>query len=112
MQQTSLGSMTYKSLLGRPRDYTLIAFNVVGAIVYVCLASRSWVIPQERGLHSETGEPFVWALFVMPIFAVFLLANVIWGVFILVRRQWRSGYLWLLTALMWLVAAAIDFAHH
>jgi hypothetical protein len=92
--------------------YALIALNLVGAIVYVCLASRSWAIPQERGLHSETGEPFVWALSVMPIFAIFFVVNVGWGAFIVVRRQWRRGYLWLLTVLIWLVAAAIDFAHH
>jgi hypothetical protein len=90
----------------------LLVFNFIGAIVYVCLASRSWAIPQERGLHSETGEPFVWGFTVIPIFTIFLLVNFVWGGLILVRRQWRSGYLWLLTALIWLVAAVIDFAHH
>ncbi len=112
MQQISLGSVISKSRLGRPRDYALLAFNLVGAVVYVCLASRSWAIPRERGLHSETAEPFIWFLSIAPIVAIFFVANVIWGVLILVRRQWRSGYLWLLTALIWLVAAVIDFAHH
>jgi Ca2+/Na+ antiporter len=58
----------------------LLVLNFIGAVVYVVAASRSWAIPQERGLHSQTAEPFI------------------------VRRQWRSGYLWLLTALIWLVA--------
>jgi hypothetical protein len=31
---------------------------------------------------------------------------------ILGRRQWRSGRLWLLAALCWLVALWVDFAHH
>jgi hypothetical protein len=112
MQQISLECVTSRSLLGRPRDYALIAFNFVGAIVYVCLASRAWTIPRERGLHSATAEPFIWFLSVAPIVAIFFVVNVIWGVLILVRRRWRSGYLWLLTALIWLVAAVTDFAHH
>ena len=90
----------------------LLVFNLIGAIVYVCLASHAWAIPREKGLHSETAEPFIWFLFAAPIFAIFCVVNVIWGVLILVRRRWRSGYLWLLTALIWLVAAVIDFAHH
>ena len=112
MQQTYFGPMTCKSFPGRPRDYALLAFNLLGAIVYVFLASRAWAIPRERGLHSETGEPFIWFLSVAPIVAIFFVVNVIWGVLILVRRQWPRGYFWLLTALMWLLAAVIDFAHH
>jgi hypothetical protein len=51
-------------------------------------------------------------MFVVPIFTIFFVVDVVWGGLILVRRQWRSGYLWLLAALIWLVAAVIDFAHH
>lgn len=112
MQQISLGSVTCKSHRGWPTDYALLALNLVGAIVYVCLASHAWAIPQERGLHSQTAEPFIWFLFVAPIFAVFFVVNVIWGVLILVSRQWLRGYFWLLTALIWLLAAVIDFVHH
>jgi hypothetical protein len=63
-------------------------------------------------LHSVTAEPLIWGFSVMPILLIFFVVNVIWDGLILARRQWRSGYLWLLTALIWLVAAAIDFAHH
>lgn len=112
MQQISLGSVTWKSFPGRPRDYVVLASNLIGSIIYVRRASLSWAIPQEKGLHSQTGEPFVWAAGVIPIFAIFFLVNVGWGVLILVRRQWRSGYLWLLTAFIWLLAVVIDFAHH
>ena len=92
----------------------LLTANVVGAVIYVLVASHGWVIPQERaaGLHSVTGEPFVWALYVLPICIVFLVLNVTWGAFILVRKQWRTGLLWLSTQPIWLVAIAIDFAHH
>jgi len=111
MQQISLGTMNRKSLPGRP-DYVLIAFNLIGAIIYVRLASPSWAIPQERGLHSQTAEPFIWFLSVMPIFTIFFFVDVVWDGLILVRRQRRSEYLWLLTPLIWLAAAATDFAHH
>jgi hypothetical protein len=90
----------------------LLVLNFIGAIIYVHRASLSWAIPQEKGLHSQTGEPFIWAAGVIPIFAIFFVVNGVWGGLILVRRQWRNGYLWLLTALIWLVAIVIDFAHH
>jgi hypothetical protein len=108
----SFGAVTSKGSRRWPTDYALLAFNLIGAMVYVRLASFSWAIPQERGLHSQTGEPFVWAAAVIPIFAIFFMVNVAWGMVILFRRQWRRGYLWLLTALIWPVAAVIDFAHH
>ncbi len=60
-------------------DLALLTVNVLGAITYVIAASRSWAIPQERGLNSTTGEPFVWALFVVPIFAVFAVVNLLGG---------------------------------
>ena len=92
MQQISLGSGTYKSFLARSRGYVLLTLNLAGAVDYECLASRSWAIPQERGLHSETGEPFVWAFSVMPVFTIFFVVDVFWGALILVSQQWRRGY--------------------
>jgi hypothetical protein len=86
---------------------------MIGAAVYVARASQSWRIPQERGLHLPlTGEPFIWALAIAPILAVFTLVNVSWGVRILIGRQWRSGRLWLLAVLIWMVVILIDFVHH
>jgi len=90
----------------------LFSLNVVGAITYVIAASYSWAIPHERGLHSGTGEPFTWALAVLPIFAAFALVNLSWGAYICSKRRWRSGYFWLMTAAVWLVAVCVDFAHH
>jgi hypothetical protein len=92
----------------------LLAANVVGAVIYVLAASHGWVIPRERaaGLHSVTGEPYIWALSVFPICIVFFVLNVTWGAFILARKRWRTGILWLLTIPIWVVAAAIDFSQH
>jgi len=92
----------------------LLVLNFIGAIVYVVRASNGWVIPRERelGLHSVTGEPFIWALSIFPVCAVFFMLNLTWGGFILARKQWRTGILWLSTIPIWLIAAAVDFAHH
>ena len=78
-------------------------------------ASRGgWAIRQERaaGINTTTGEPLIWFLSIAPVIATFLVLDIAWGVTILARRQWKGGQLWLLSALMWTVAAAIDFAHH
>jgi len=92
----------------------LFTINFVGAAGYVVAASKAWVPAQERavGLHSVTGEPFIWSLSVFPIWAVFILLNLIWGGFTVARRQRRSGIWWLMTIPVWLVAMAVDFTHH
>jgi hypothetical protein len=82
--------------------------------MYVIRASTGWAIPQERaaGIYTLTGEPFVWAVAVLPIVVVFALLNLIWGAYICVNKRWRSGYFWLMAAAVWLIAVCIDFAHH
>ena len=93
-------------------NLVLLTVNILGAIIYVLAASHGWVIPQEHGAVPVSGEPFVWALFVIPIYAVFGLVNVSWGAYILSKRRWRSGYFWLMAAAVWLIAICVDFAHH
>jgi hypothetical protein len=86
--------------------------NAIGAFVYLWRVSLSWVIPQEQGLRSATGEPFIWAVAALPVFAVCFLMNLTWAVLILIRRDWQSGRLWLLTTVIWLISILIDFSHH
>ena len=93
----------------------LVIANVLGITAYLYLTSRyAWAIPQERehGVHTVTGEPFIWAGIVVPIWATFALINLIWGVTIVVKERWRIALLWLAVVCMWLVAVVIDFAHH
>jgi hypothetical protein len=92
----------------------LLAANLIGAVVYVVLSSHAWAIPQEGAarVHSVSGEPFIWAMYVMPICGFFFVLNLTWGAFIIVRRQWSNGVFWLLTLAVWLVGVAVDFAHH
>jgi hypothetical protein len=87
---------------------------VAGAILYLFTASRGgWAIPAERaaGINTTTGEPFIWFLNILPIVATFLVINVVW-VTILARRQWKGCVFWLLSAVIWMTAVTIDFAHH
>jgi len=102
------------NLLTQRWSVLLLAANIVGTVIYLVAASHGWVIPQEReaGLHSVTGEPYVWAAYVIPICAAFLVLNLTWGAVIIGRRQWQAGIFWLLTMPIWVVAVAIDFAHH
>ena len=88
----------------------LVVSNVIGATMYVFASSHGWVDP--RTPDVVTGEPFIWATSVFPIWGFFVLLNLTWGTFIVARKQWRSGRVWLLTIQIWVVAAAIDFAHH
>lgn len=88
--------------------------NFLGNVIYLLGAKHAWIIPEEaaNGIHSMTGEPFVWAAFVVPIWVVFLIVNVAWGVTILARRRWLQGRIWLMSGFTWIVAVVIDFEHH
>jgi hypothetical protein len=99
----------------RAASIGLLLLNVVGSIFYVVAASRGgWTIPEERaaGIHTTTGEPFIWFLSILPIIVTFSVINVAWGAVILARRQYKGGLLWLLAAVVWLGAVVVDFAHH
>jgi len=88
--------------------------NVSGIAVYLLGARHAWVIPEEKanGIHSITGEPFVWAAFVLPVWIVFLVINLAWGSMIVARRRWLDGRIWLMAFFIWIVAVVVDFAHH
>lgn len=96
------------------RDAILLLANVIGAALYVIRASLAWRIPQERaaGLDSISGEPFIWAINVFPIWIIFAVPNTSWAAILLSRREWRSARIWVLIIIFWLTAATIDFAHH
>ena len=104
----------YKHISASRLSLTLFIANLLGAIAYVHAASPSWAIPEERaqGVHSVTGEPFIWALGALSIFAGFSLLDFLWGAYICAKRKWQSGYIWLATLVIFLIAVWIDFAHH
>ena len=93
-------------------DRSLLVANLMGAVVYLLAASPSWAIPEERGMQSTTGEPFVWVLFVVPIFASFGLLNLFWATAMFWGKRWQSYRMLFAAAAVWLVAVCVDFAHH
>ena len=87
----------------------LLAANVIGAFVYLKEASQGWGPPELRGM--DAGEFVAWAFRALPVFLLFLLINVIWGVSKLVRPQWRSGRLYATVWLVWIIAFAVERWH-
>ena len=89
----------------------LMIGNAVGIVLYLVLASGGWRIPEEDGMVPVTGEPFVWA-FALPVFGIFFLLNVIWGIQLLRHKERKGRFGWVVTAVVWLLAIVIDFSHH
>jgi hypothetical protein len=65
-----------------------------------------------RKTVTNTGEPFVWAAYVLPVWIVFLTIDVTWGSIIVTQRRWSDGRIWLLTCVVWMLAIIVDFSHH
>src|SRR6476646_8722511 len=93
-------------------NVALALANVIGAFVYVKEASQAWVNPEQGGSDNLAAEPIVWAVRAVPVFFAFNLINVIWGIAMLARVQGRSGQLYATVWLVWIIAIAVDFAHH
>jgi hypothetical protein len=53
-----------------------------------------------------------WAVYVFPVWIVFLVLNLAWGLMIVARRRWLDGRMWLVAFWVWVVAVIVDFAHH
>jgi hypothetical protein len=81
-----------RNLAAQRWSVVLLVLNFIGAVVYVVRASNGWVIPQERELRIPvTGEPYVWAISIFPVCAAFIVLNLIWAAFILIRKRWQQG---------------------
>jgi hypothetical protein len=112
LDETQMHSKSLNPFAAHRPSLGLLVLNIFGAVTYVVRSSSSWAIPEEHGMIPVTGEPIVWGLAIIPVCIAFFVLNLAWGSFIVARKQWRSGVLWLLILPIWLVAVAIDFAHH
>lgn len=93
----------------------LAGANALGVALYLWGASHAWAIPAERaaGITTVTSEPFIWAGFVLPVWAVFGVVDVFWACWVLAPPpRWRATGVVLAVGLAWAVAVAVDFAHH
>ena len=93
-------------------DIAFTIANAVGIVIYLERVSLSWRIPEEHGMVPITGEPFVWAAALLPVVPAFLVADIVWGVWILRRGKPHGWLWWLITGGLWVIAICIDFAHH
>ncbi len=87
--------------------------NCAGLILYLYLASQTWITPIDGVLAHAAGDPFVYMLCVFPVLATFTLSNFAWLIVILKNKQNRLCLtkIWILTAAIWVVANRID-AHN
>ncbi len=93
----------------------MLVLNLVGVTSYLCfVAVFIWLSPKERamGVDYYAGDSVVWFMFVVPVFAIYLILNCIWAGFIIAYRYSKGRLYWRLTALVWIVAVIIDYAHH
>jgi hypothetical protein len=92
----------------------MLLVNCVGVLLYLWGASHGWLIPEERaaGIHTVSGEPVVWALFVFPVWTAFFVLNIIWAISNLLRRIRGNVGAYVLVSILWVVAVVIDYSQH
>ncbi len=101
--------------LGPRTTAALVGANALGIALYLWGAAHAWAIPAERaaGITVITGEPFIWAGFVLPVLTVFGVVDALWAFRALVPLpRLRDARVGLVVAAAWAVAIAFDFAHH
>ena len=96
------------------RDIGMLVANLIGVLAYLWLAHYGWANPEARalGIDSVLGEPFIWGMGVVPVWALCLAVNTAWAATIVFRRPQRGGIPFALVSVLWVVAVIVDFAHH
>jgi Na+/H+ antiporter NhaC len=91
--------------------YALLAFNGIGAALYLSLASAGWRDPTENGLVPIMGEPYAWAV-CLPVLIVLALVDLSWGVSLAIRPRAGSKAIYAASVMVLVCSIAIDFYHH
>jgi len=106
-------------VLARRAGVILALLNLGGAAACASIDVMNWVVRQERiaqrkaGLHPAPVEnALIVGLIIVLIWAFFFALDVGWGTVILCYRRWRSGRLWLVAFLFWLISFAIGHFYH
>ena len=83
------------------RDRWWIVANLLGAALYLWLASATSLEPELRGEGvARSGDAMVWGSTALPLLALFIVADVAWFVRRSSRQQTRQPVL--LMALLWI----------
>jgi len=91
----------------------LSAVNVIGAALYLRFASFAWRDPQEKalGIPLAGGDVMIWGLTAFPILVFFALMAVVWGIWLIRKRDTRQTRFWTSTMAMWIVVLWFDSVH-
>jgi hypothetical protein len=88
-----------------------LALNAGGIALFFALAVKTWIEPQLANVPGTSGgAAFVWGVSALPVFLLFIVANLVAG-FIALRR--RHGAIFVaLTLVAWIAAVYFDGIHH
>jgi len=99
------------------REKWWLAVNVAGVLLFLALASTSWVEPEVRDIAGAAGGgAVVWGVTALPVlgFAALVVAGrLLWAILHALRSgRWQSAAIVFFTALLWVGAALFDNSNH
>lgn len=84
----------------------MLIANLLGAAIFLWVASKSWIEPQLQDYPGASGgSASVWFFSAMPVFLVFALLDFVvlmWAIFRTVQYSRLTDVWWLLSELWWL----------
>jgi hypothetical protein len=94
-----------------------VAANVVGAALFLAVASISWIEPELAEVPGASGGAgIVWGLSALPVFAVCTLLNLVALAWACMARRgqgaWPVSSLAWVSVFVWLAALALDNSRH
>jgi len=89
-----------------------ITLNVVGASLYLFLASQLWVANGEEGTPGGPGDVFYWVFTLVPLLVLFFICNCTASIFAF-RKTKSAGrkhfaYILILLTVIWLLVLIFD----
>lgn len=109
--------MAAKSFTPQQRSVALVAGNVAACVVFLLLASRTWIEPELTDIPGASGGAgVVWLLTAAPVFALAALLNgaaLLWAVWRRLKQaQWPFSALAWAVPLIWLATWLLDNSYH
>lgn len=95
----------------------LFAFNALCATVFLVLAVSLWAQPEVADIPGAgAGDPLIWGLFVLPIFLLCLLVDLVVLCHIVIaglrRKSIRFSRWHVATPVLWAAVLYVDYSHH
>jgi hypothetical protein len=95
----------------------IIFINLIGSIIYLCIASNCWIEPELAYMSGANGgAAFVWIGTAFPILIIFGAMNAFWlyreCFKHFTKRKLYAGPIIFPVAAIWSIALCIDFTNH